>query len=169
MSLSVRKLSILDADALLALHRAASAPPSGLARESDEVDPAYIHSFLAKTEAHGIALGAFEEDGELCGEVHAARLGPRQFAHVLTDLTIAVHPRIQGRGAGRLLFESLFAEAARLTPRITRIELVCRSGNVRARRLYESLGFEAEGRFKERVRLADGTLEDDIPMVRWLG
>jgi putative acetyltransferase len=88
---------------------------------------------------------------------------------VLTDLTIAVHPRIQGRGAGRLLFESLFAQAALLTPRITRIELVCRSGNVRALRLYESLGFEAEGRFKERVRLADGTLEDDIPMVRWLG
>jgi putative acetyltransferase len=160
-------LTMRDADAVLALHREAAAPPSGLAREPDEIHFDYVCAFLARAEADGVAFGAYDEDA-LCGELHTWRMGPRQFAHVLTDLTIAVHPRVQGRGVGRLLFETLFAEAALLQPRIARIELLCRSGHAHALRLYESMGFVAEGRFKERVRLADGTLEDDIPMVRYL-
>jgi putative acetyltransferase len=157
-----------DAPALLALHVAAAAPPSGLAREPDEVDMAFIEGFLLRAELHGLALGAF--DGEaLCGEIHCWRLGPRQFAHSLTDLTIAVHPARQGRGVGRRLFEALFAEAAQLTPRIERIELLCRSGHAAALKLYASLGFVPEGRFIGRVRLSDGTVEDDIPMVRRMG
>jgi putative acetyltransferase len=91
---------------------------------------------------------------------------PAQFRHVLTDLTVAVHPRAQGRGVGSRLFEALFEAASRLTPPVTRIELVARTGNAAAIRLYERLGFRAEGRFAGRVRLADGRIEDDIPMAR---
>jgi ribosomal protein S18 acetylase RimI-like enzyme len=89
-------------------------------------------------------------------------------AHNLTDLTVAVHPDVQGRGVGAALFEALFAAAEALTPRIERVELLCRHGNLRAVRLYQRLGFVIEGRFPRRVRLPDGTIEDDLAMARFL-
>jgi putative acetyltransferase len=112
----------------------------------------------------GVSLGAWT-DGELNGEIHAARIGPRQFAHVLTDLTIAVHPRAQGKGVGSQLFHALFGAAARFNPPVTRVELMARSRNGGAIRLYQRLGFRIEGRFTNRVRLPDGRIEDDIAMA----
>lgn len=164
MAIEIRPATRADAACLLALHLAAAAGASGLAREPDEIDLAYIEAFLDKA---AIALGAFE-DGVLAGEIHVMRMGPRQFQHVLTELTVAVHPAFQGRGVGVQLFEALFAEAARLTPKIERIELMVREGHAHARRLYERLGFQVEGRFPRRVRLADGTVETDLAMGKFL-
>ena len=153
-----------DADALLELYLATAAGKSGLARDPDEIDRTYVAGFLAKAE---ISVSAWAGDRAV-GEIHAGRLGPRQFAHDLLDLTVAVHPEAQGQGLGRRLFEALFAAAATLTPRIERIELFVRAGHVDAIRLYERLGFAVEARFKDRVRLSDGTVEDDLAMVRFL-
>ena len=155
-----------DAEALLSLYRAVAATPtSGLARHSDEIDRDYIAAFLGGQNSCWMSIGAFL-DGDLVGEIHAARMHPRQFHHVFTDLTIAVHPRMQGHGVGSQLFAELFVCAARLDPPVTRIELVARTGNFAAIRLYERLGFRAEGRFQGRVRLSNGRVEDDIPMAR---
>jgi len=79
-----------------------------------------------------------------------------------------VHPGFQGRGVGAALFEALFAAAAELSPAIERVELMCREGNAGALRLYQRLGFVVEGRFPRRVRLGDGTIEDDLAMARRL-
>ena len=161
----IRPLIAEDAPAAFALHRdVTGAPNSGLAREADEITPDYIAGFVGGDEPGRIALGAF--DGEvLLGEIHASPPGPRQFAHVLTDLTVTVHPAAQGSGVGSGLFVALFAAAAAMAPPIARIELVARSGNTGALRLYERLGFRPEGRFIGRVRLANGAVEDDIPMA----
>ena len=162
----MRPLTSADAAAALFLYRTVAATPnSGLARQGDEVDEAYVDAFLGGQDSGWISIGAFH-DGELVGEIHAARMQPRQFHHVLTDLTIAVDPRMQGHGVGSRLFGELFARAARLDPPVTRIELVARTGNAAAIHLYERLGFRAEGRFRDRVRLRDGRVEDDIPMAR---
>jgi len=48
------------------------------------------------------------------------------------------------------------------------IELLCREGNGGALRLYRRLGFVIEGRFHRRVRLKDGTVEDDLAMAKRL-
>ena len=161
----IRSLTAADAPAVHAAHQAAaSVPDSGLARAPDEITLAYVEAVIAKASRDGVALGAFDGP-RLLGEVHAVRLGPRQFAHVLTDLTVAVHPDAQGRGVGKALFAALFSAAGALDPVATRIELVARSGNIGALRLYQSLGFVAEGRFRGRVRLPDGRVEDDIPMA----
>lgn len=161
--IEIRPLSLMDVDALVALHRATAAAPGGLARTPEEIDAAYVSGFVAKTSAGGVALGAWA-DGALAGEIHASRMGIAQFAHVLTDLTVAVHPAWQGRGVGSALFRALFAQAATLTPRVERIELMAREGNSEAIRLYERLGFRGEGRFLGRVRLPDGSTEADIAM-----
>jgi ribosomal protein S18 acetylase RimI-like enzyme len=161
--LSIRPLSLRDVDALVDLHRATAAAPGGLARTPDEIDAAYASAFVAKSAASGVALGAWDGDA-LAGEIHAARMGIAQFAHVLTDLTVAVHPGWQGRGVGSRLFRALFAAAADLAPKVERIELMAREGNADAIRLYERLGFKVEGRFVGRVRMPDGSTEADIAM-----
>ena len=153
-----------DAEALFALYLATAAGKSGLARDPDEIDRAYVEGFLAKAE---ISISAWVGDLAV-GEIHAGRLGVRQFAHDLLDLTVAVHPQFQGQGLGRRLFEALFEAAAGLTPKIERVELFVRAGHTDAVRLYERLGFAIEARFKDRVRLSDGTVEDDLAMVKWL-
>lgn len=161
--LEIRPTAAADAAAVLALYRAAAAGPGGLARRPDEMDLAYVEGFLGKARAGGVTLGAWI-DGRLAGEIHAARIGPDQFAHVLSDLTVAVDPGQQGRGVGRALFAALFDAARALSPQVTRIELMAREGNIDAIRLYERLGFVIEGRFAQRVRMPDGRLEDDIAM-----
>ncbi len=160
----LRRSTAADAGALFDLYLATAAGRSGLAREADEIDLAYVEGFLAKSE---IAISAWD-GARAVGDIHAGRLGPRQFAHDLLDLTVAVRPDAQGQGLGRRLFEALFDAAATLTPKIERVELFVRAGHVDARRLYERLGFEVEARFKNRVRLMDGTVEDDLAMVKWL-
>lgn len=161
--LVIRPLTLLDVDALVAMHRAAAAAPGGLARTPEEIDAAYVSGFVAKASANGVALGAWDGD-DLAGEIHAARMGIAQFAHVLTDLTVAVHPAWQGKGLGSRLFEALFEAAGKLSPKIERVELMAREGNAGAIRLYERLGFRIEGRFEGRVRMPDGSTEADIAM-----
>jgi RimJ/RimL family protein N-acetyltransferase len=64
---------------------------------------------------------------------------------------------------GRALFTALI-DAAKSRRGVSRLELFCREGNAGAIHLYQSLGFIIEGRLKGRVRLADGTIEDDLVM-----
>ena len=159
----IRALDLTDAPQVMALYQATAVGDHGLAREADEINATYVIAFLSKA---AISLGAFK-GGRLAGEIHAGRLGPRQFSHVLTDLTVAVHPDFQGQGVGAALFEALFFRASQL--RVERIELFARSGNAGAVRLYERLGFVQEGRFVGRVRLPDGTVEDDLAFAKPLG
>jgi ribosomal protein S18 acetylase RimI-like enzyme len=167
MGVEIRATTMADAPAVCDLHRATAAAPGGLAREPDEIGLGWIEQVVAQALRAGVAIGAWS-DGELAGELHAPRMGPRQFAHVLSDLTIAVHPDWQGQGLGARLFEALFAEAARLRPKVERIELMVREGNAGAIRLYERMGFVVDGRFEGRVRLPDGTLEADLAMGKRL-
>ena len=162
---TLRALGPVDAPEVLTLYRAAAAGRGGLARRPDEIDLGYVQAFLTRASAGGVSLGAYVGEA-LAGEIHATRIGPRQFAHVLTDLTVAVHPDHQGQGLGQALFKGLFAAAVSLTPPAERIELMARDGNADAIRLYERLGFVIEGRFPGRVRLEDGTVEADIAMGR---
>lgn len=152
---------------VVALYRAAAAS-GGLARRPEEIDADGVRPFLARAQADGVSRAAFAPDGTLVGEIHALRMAPAQFSHVLTDLTVAVHPAWQGKGLGSLLFTKLIEAARVLSPPVKRIELMAREGNADAIRLYQRLGFVMEGRFAARVHLPDGTVEDDIAMAMLL-
>jgi putative acetyltransferase len=158
-------LTVSSLPEVLALYQVTSRGRSGLARSSEEIDEFYVREFLERASKDGIAVGARSADGSLCGEIHAVRMTPLQFHHVLTGLTVAVHPAWPGKGVGRLLFNATIERARSLSPPITRIELVAREGNADAIRLYQRLGFRSEGRFKRRVQLPNGEFEDGIPMA----
>lgn len=157
-----------DAPAIRDLYLTVARRSGGLARHDDEITAAYVEGFVARSEADGVLLVA-EAPGlaGLAGELHAYRNGLRRFDHVLSGLTVAVHPDVQGQGLGRRLFEALLAEVQAHRPEILRIELITQQSNVRGQRLYESMGFRRQGVFERGIRAADGSLEDDIPMA-WL-
>ena len=162
--INLRMLSVKDADSLLALYRAAAAGGT-LGRDPDEFTRIDVLQTMEEALATGVCIGAFDND-KLCGWTHGLRLVPRRFCHVLSGLTIAVHPSCQELGIGRSLFEALLAHVAALDPPIERIELILQADNTSALHLYTMLGFIEEGRLWRRVRCLNGSVVDDIYMAR---
>ena len=157
-----------DLQALLQLYREVAAIEGGLARRAGEITEAYMTHIVREAQRSGLQLVAREAaTGALLGEIHTYALGPQVFAHVLGELTIAVHPAQQGRGIGKALFTTLLERIQHARPDILRVELIARESNQKAIAFYQQLGFQIEGRFNRRIQSAGGGYEADIPMA-WL-
>lgn len=163
--LSLRVSSTEDATAVLALYRRVAQVPGGLARLPFEITMPYVEGFLEPASTRGVGLVAESAAGVVLGEIHAYSPTIFCFSHVLTDLTIAVDPKLQGSGLGRRLFSAFLQKVVDERPHISRVELIARESNTRAIRFYESLGFEREGELRGRILNSDGSLESDIPMA----
>lgn len=160
----IRRARPADAPAIREVYRAA-AEQGTLARMPDEVDDAHVAEFMHAAQ-DGLEVVA-EVEGRVVGELHASRLAPRQFAHILGELTIAVHPDHQGQGVGRKLFEEFFRIVRDEMSDIHRVELFAWDQNQGAIRLYESLGFTFEGKLPRRVHTDSGEWRDDV-VYGWL-
>jgi len=163
---TIRAGRVDDAPAIQALYQAVAATAGGIARAPDEVTLEYVDAFVSDSLSRGVLLVA-ELAGlpGVAGEVHVYRSSLRIFSHVLGDLTVAVHPEAQGQGIGRRLFIRLLDVVRAEHPDVTRVELITQESNHRALRLYESVGFQREGRLEGRIRGPDGTLDADIPLA----
>ena len=128
-------------------------------------DGLILESFERKIAELG-KLGRYlvaEKDGKIAGHALLDPMPLESIAHVFR-LNIVVHPSFAGQGIGTALMTDLMDWATR-TQRVGKIELLVRSTNERAIRLYSKLGFVEEGRFKNRVRLPGGSLVDDLAMA----
>lgn len=165
----IRKLLEDDLENLFELYQCVSAQPGGLARTQDEIDISYIKKILTNATSTGLALVAYleEEPQTIVGAIHASKLGPKVFDHILGDLTILVSPLHQGKKVGKRLFTEFLNEVEKHHTDILRVELIVRESNLRAIKLYESLGFSQEGRLEKRICNDNGAYEADIPMG-WL-
>lgn len=163
--MTIRTAIPADRDKVLALYRDVAAIPGGLARLADEITDDYINHFMTCAAERGLQYVAVDATGRVVGEIHAYSPGQFCFAHVLSDLTVAVHPDHQGQGVGRQLFTRLLDQVSDEWSHILRIELIARQSNAGAICFYRSLGFEVEGELHERIRNLDGTYESDIPMA----
>ncbi len=162
----IRRASRDDVVAIERLYVTVASTTGGLARQPDEISREYIEGFVTRSLGDGEIVVA-EVDGieGLAGELHAYRNPLRLFSHVYGNLTVAVHPDVQGRGVGRRLFTALLETVTHERPEIVRVELMTAERNHRAQRLYESVGFVREGRLDRAIRGVDGTPEADIPMA----
>lgn len=151
------------------MHIAVATRSGGIARYADEVTESYVHEIITRGTERGIILVAQDvEAGAILGELHTYSHGLRRLSHVLTALTVAVHPDAQGQGIGRRLFETLIDHVRAHRPDILRIELITQESNVHARRLYEAVGFREEGRLQQAILSTEtGLPETDVPMA-WL-
>jgi ribosomal protein S18 acetylase RimI-like enzyme len=155
-----------DVEAILRLYLAVASIEGGLARSADEISSDYVKNFVKKSAESGIIVIALESgSSKVIGEIHAYALGPKVFAHVLGELTIAVHPDRQGLGIGKAIFTEFMSRVKDELPNILRVELIARESNRKAIEFYEKIGFIVEGRFASRIASVDGGFEDDIPMA----
>ncbi len=99
-------------------------------------------------------------DAEIAGSVSLRWSARPRIRHV-ADLSISVAKAYWGLGAGRRLCEASIALARERGVR--KIDLKVRADNLRAIRLYESLGFRHEG-VSERAYLVDGRFFADKRM-----
>ena len=155
-----------DAPRLLRLDKAVSRVRDGIARLEHEVTEEYIHKILHNSLKRGLMVVAEHPDdpNELVADMHGYTMGLEIFKHLITDVTVCVHPEFQGRKIGRTILTIYLDEIVRNRPEIGKVELIAREGNLRAIHLYQSVGFRIEGRLEMRIRMADGTYEADIPM-----
>jgi len=162
---TIRPAVLSDHAALKHLYQQVAQVPGGIARQYDEIDDAYIDRILSNSLASGIML-VVQDDANIIAAMHAYKLQPRVFAHMLGELTIAVHPAYQGQGIGRKLFNTFLETVKKEWPSIVRVELMVRESNTKAILFYESLDFKKEGHLQKRIMGVFGVLEADICMGR---
>ncbi len=164
--MSIRRTTTDDIQSIFKLYKATASIPGGLARTADEITMAYISTFISRSLDRGLAL-VIERNGMIVGEIHAYSPGIEVFKHMLSDLTICIHPDHQGLKLGRKIFQAFMAIVDTELVQIQRVELIARESNSKAIHFYESLGFKIEGRLTSRINGIAGKMEDDIPMG-WL-
>ena len=156
-----------DKGKILSLYRRVARAAGGIARSENELTPDYIQHCMEQAELTGLELVVDHPDNpnEIIAEIHGYKLEPRVFAHVISELTIAVDPDFHGMGIGKLIFRDFLNHVMDHRPDILRVELVTQESNIRALNLYKSVGFVTEGRFANRIRMYNNELDADIPMA----
>ncbi len=156
-----------DVPGILALYQTVAAESGGIIRFREEITPDYVHDFVTKSLRNGLSrvVPHPRNGAEIVAEMHAYPYGLAAFSHILTDLTIVVHPSFQGQKIGSLIFEHFLAEVTGKMPHILRVELFVRENNVPAIRFYKKLGFVEEGRHRHKIKNKDGSLETPLEMT----
>lgn len=160
----IRAATLSDLNLIAKLYQAVAVIPGGIARQADEITWEYVENNLSKSLQNGICLVA-EEDNQVVAEIHSFKLVPKVFDHVLSELTIVVHPDCQGKGIGKEIFTTFLQEVKTNRPEIIRVELIARESNEKAINFYQKIGFRIEGKLENRISNSDGTFESDIPMA----
>ena len=165
--LIVRKGKASDVKGMFELYRDVAKIPGGIARTRSEITEGYIKHILETALKRGLVIVAEEEGsgGKLRGCIHAYRPNPKAFSHLLSSLTIVVHPDTQGHGVGRMIFSEFLDTIKKSFKDVLRVELFVRESNLRGILLYETLGFVREGRMENRIQRIGGGHEADIYMA----
>lgn len=128
-----------------------------LARRIDDPDTLSIGAWTAA-----------DAGGELVAMSGVTRDGGRVRGRHVAGLGMSVRRAHWRRGLGQAMMTELLAFAQR-RPEVHVVQLGVWSFNTRAIRLYESMGFEHEGRRRWRARFEDGSYGDEQLMSRWVG
>src|ERR1700740_2865418 len=104
--MNFRTALIEDWPKVKALHLAVSRQKNGIARWEHEVTDDYVRNFMQKVLDGGLMIVAENPDDpeQLIAEIHASKSKVFVFSHLMSELTIAVHPQFQGKKIGRTLF-----------------------------------------------------------------
>lgn len=167
MTFTTRLTQPDDLIALWDLYQQVAQFEGGIARKAHEITETYIRHNLTETLRTGVGyvIPHPEQAHQLVAEIHCYALQPSVFQHVLSELTIVVHPQFQGYGLGKQVFSALLHHIQTHRKDVLRVELIARESNAKAIRFYEKLGFRIEGRFEQRIHRPDGGFEADIPMA----
>jgi ribosomal protein S18 acetylase RimI-like enzyme len=165
---SIRHARPDDAPLLAQAEREIAKIPGRLAATPNELkNEAFREKILKLSASDSGAYLVIENEGVIVGHAYFEPLDLMVTSHV-ARLAIAIHEGAQGMGYGKKLMRELIARAT-ANGKIEKLELHVRSSNERAIALYESLGFQEEGRKIKRLKLAPDHYVDDLYMALWVG
>lgn len=101
----------------------------------------------------------------ICGYIHTKPPTPLESNQHVTELAIAVHPKYQGIGVGKILMQAVEEKAREEVKR--KISLRVLATNESAIRFYQKLGYKEQGRLIDEFFL-NGRYVDDIFMYKML-
>ena len=162
--IEIRRIEVQDAASFRACL-------DGVARERRflaqvEAPPlARMQQFVADSVAQDAAQFVAVQEGQVVGWCDVFAHWAHALQHVGT-LGMGVAAPFRGQGLGRLLIERTLAHAC--AKGIYRVTLEARDDNVRAIRLYESVGFQHEGRAPCAMRF-DGRFYTGVVMAKLQG
>ncbi|HPM71553.1 MAG TPA: GNAT family N-acetyltransferase [Spirochaetales bacterium] len=167
---AIRTLRVDEAEPFLALRKAADAQSryllygAGERRTTVEEQARAIAELLGSGNSTILVAEAEGRDGagSLVGYLIAKGGGAERNRHA-AEIVVAILDAYTGKGIGARLFGEL-DEWARGAG-VTRLGLGLMDGNVRARALYEKMGFREEGRRKAAF-LLEGGFVDEILMYK---
>jgi ribosomal protein S18 acetylase RimI-like enzyme len=167
MNYLIRKAELQDAQSLSKLYQRVAESSGGIIRNYSEITLDYINYFLQKSLETGIILVIPhpEYPAEIIAEIHTYQEKLLAFRHILTDLTIVVHPDFQSQKLGKAIFEALLTKIKNEFSHILRVELYVREKNQKAIEFYQKMGFVEEGRLKNKIKNLDNSLETPIEMT----
>ena len=105
-------------------------------------------------------------DGRVIGNCDIAFYTGMKTRH-RASVAIALLKDYWNQGIGTRMFQEMIRIAC-ANPEITQLELDFVEGNVRARHLYEKMGFRITGMRPDAIRLRDGTMLNEYSMVKRL-
>lgn len=160
MLITVRQAIIEDASILAEAERMIAQEPGFLCSAPSELkDEAFIHTIQELSPGKtGIYLVA-QQENHIIGHAFLKPLRLQSLCHVAL-LHIVVHHGWQNKGVGSQLLEKLIDWAQHSS--IEKIELNVRASNTAAIALYKKMGFEEEGRLKNRVKVHDRYIDDIV-------
>lgn len=165
VTVKIRKLGKDDVDLYQSLRCAALNDAPTLFIESlvefKDLSQAALKEQICKEE--GFHLGAFREDQELIGMIGFQRETAPRLKHIGLISGLYVTPAARGQSLGENLISCALAEARRLGG-VEQVKLQLEAGNMRARKLYESIGFEVWGTEPRAVKIGE-LYYDDLHMI----
>lgn len=167
MNHNIRFGNISDESKIFELYKAVAKSAGGIARAEDEITSTYIKNNVERALKNGVSFVIDHPDDkpEIIAEIHCYLLEPKVFHHILSELTVVVHPQFQSKGLGKLLFTALLHHVQMHRKDILRIELIARESNTKAIELYKHMDFKTEGRLEKRIHTGNNSFEADIPMA----
>lgn len=169
----LRLPTLSDAPMLHACNRAVVAAGVGTTRAPHELDKTAeqiledtrIWVEGPRTGADGCMVVALLDE-QIVGSGAIHRMPQTRLRHT-AHIGIGIRPEGQGQGIGRAIMEELLWWASDGPAKgIRRVDLAVFADNTKAIRLYESLGFEHEGRRRSMIRYEDGREVDDLIMAK---
>lgn len=155
VNITIRKAEVKDALSIVKAEREIAQEPGFFCSLPSELTEEAVNQTIQSPQS--IYLVA-EHEAQIVGHAFLEPYPLQSLRHA-ADLNIAVHLGWQKKGIGTKLLEKII-ELAKNSSAIEKIQLNVRASNTTALSLYKKMGFEEEGRFKNRVKIQDHYIDD---------
>lgn len=161
MDCVIRPIELSDARGISRIRRQPGVMKHTLGLPSDRVISS--EDFIKNLDEDSFILVA-EVESKVVGIASLDIGGPLRERHI-GSIGVSVDVNYHGKGIGRSLMESLLDIADNFL-KLVRVELGVDTENIKAQKLYKSLGFEVEGT-RKYCAITDGKYKSDYYMARY--